>query len=480
LINARGGNVRNIDGGFEFNRLSNHRAGYSWFAVNFGSKRLTHYSEIRFNYQFISGGTDSRRVALIASNTALGTANFSAHSSGGSGLAFPNGSDNGFLADGQVSRPILNDDQTASPPIANPETKQEIVLRINPLEATHYHNQTVYFSIYDHVNASVIQITDIVFVEATDCTLCDENGPCECNTIISTAKTIVEGLDFTGGRVNNSSTEANATAYVLSIIEAENVLPAGVTADIETVTFTPWSDSANGSFVFNVKLNRGAGAEQTVDNVTLAIAAFEPEVVWSLVSDLTSKNYGTDRSVGANVGHLNATNFPLLFGEGATGHGGRITTNANNGIAAGSGSSQVIIVDRSGDTPSLISAVAGGSWGVRFSLADFGILTKDFTYSVRIEGTILGSGAGASFNTTDGNRTASLHLVTAGYESGADNSSGIGGGETDYSNTFVIERNLPVTSGNPVAATILHLRQNDAATIRITSIVISQTGVVEP
>ena len=480
LIHARGGNVKSIEGGFEFDRTANHRAGYSWFAVDFpGAKRLTHYSEIKFNYQLMSDQTDDRRIALIASNTALGSANFTAHSSGGSGQAFPNGSDHGFLAAGQVSRPILNEDQTESLTIEDPNTKQEIVLKIDPLEATHYHNQRVYFSIYDHVFASVIQITDIIFVEAEGCTLCED--VCECNTIISEAKTIVEGLSFTDGKVNNSSTEANAIAYVLSIIEDE--LPAGVTAEIETVSFAPWTEAGDGSFVFKVILNRGAGAEQVTTDLTLVIEEFEAAVVWNMDNDYlarTNITWPTFTAGGAWGSNSNTTNSNLAPYSGWTGISSSASTFGPLHTSSGTANTHLLVIDRTNTAdPAIISINSTDNQQFNLIIGTaqngLGLKTAEFIYEITVSGTVIDGGTNArlqlSYNGAFGAPSGDFFPLTnfATVENGG---------------SFEIKMNLPRTTDNPsAAADVIRFQPRPSSgsqTIRIDTIEIKMVGIQPP
>jgi len=397
LLYVQTGTIKPITNGFEYTGTANHRSSYPWFAVDLGGKRLSSYASIEFDYQLMSDpGTEDRRLALIARTTAF-TGSFSSHETGGSGQEYPKGSDNGFLATGQISKPaaaVEVDGKMTVPPIANPETKQKIILLIDPLEALKYNTEVVYLSIYEHSNACTMQITNIKLIEAEGCTLCAD--VCECDTIISTAKTAVESMNFTGGKVNNSNKAIDAAHYVDDLIISQ--LPnKTVTTLIETVSFTPWSEGGNGSFVFKVKLNRGAGTEQVTANLTMAIGAFEASVAWDLDKDylLTDRAKGFAAYAAAEADRAEAKPY-----DGYGRISSSVSTFAPVHTSSGTVNTHLLVIDRTDvNNPAIISVNGNDTQQFHIIIGTasngLGLKTADFIYEIKVAGTVIAGGSDA-------------------------------------------------------------------------------------
>ena len=165
-VNGHGGTVQYLDdtfpgithSGYEFTKTSTHRGSYAWFELDLGSKELSDYESIMFEY---SGTTSRTYIALIARDTAFPNETLETHPTGGPGQA-TFGSDNGYLANGQVSE-AKNESGVISGTVT-----------LNLIFAAENYNNfllgslsgIVYFSIYEHVAASsVSSITNIRFVE---------------------------------------------------------------------------------------------------------------------------------------------------------------------------------------------------------------------------------------------------------------------------------------------------------------------------
>ena len=164
-VNAVTGTVKYLDNtfagidhpGYEFTKGTGHRGSYASFAVNLSSKKLSDYGSVTFTYT----GTASRtNIALIASSTPL-TSDLLTHSTGGSGHSTL-GSDNGYVAAGQVSKAVRESGALSG----------TVTLELDFTD-THLGNTalgnltgTVYFSIYEHIGTgSVSRISNIRFIE---------------------------------------------------------------------------------------------------------------------------------------------------------------------------------------------------------------------------------------------------------------------------------------------------------------------------
>jgi hypothetical protein len=318
LVTSSGTDVQRtvvpIDGvnGFQLIGVSGgHRGKYAWFELDLYPKKLSDFQAIEFDFEVVSCADAYRRLALIASASmfpgSLGT-----HPLGGSNLTTnPFGSDFGFLAAGQVTKPLINSiqvegvDGNVINAVANPSSPTKVTLEIVPA-VSHFTNfdstgvpvfadatataalnaSKVFLSIYEHTDATAnIKISNIKLVpRPTDVCPIDgtnvvEGEACStCNTAIAAAKTLIEGTTFTAAPQANAFAQAAAIGAALAQVNALTL--DDVIANVVAVSFTGATagtfasqTGTNGSFTFKVELERGWGDADVTIERTMTITA---------------------------------------------------------------------------------------------------------------------------------------------------------------------------------------------------------------
>jgi len=179
VVTGRNGAVIYLEdnSGFTFGPTNDSRANYPWFELEFpAGKKLGDYKEIKFDYAIVDpAATSNRRIALIASTSStLGTSSLTAHVTGGSNLAAPMGSSNGWLAANQVTAPMVPALANSDVPVGGREVTLEILKSLPayvPAGAAHttltntLAASKLYFSIYENNRDATIRISNIRFIE---------------------------------------------------------------------------------------------------------------------------------------------------------------------------------------------------------------------------------------------------------------------------------------------------------------------------
>jgi len=375
--------------GFQLTGVSGgHRGKYAWFELDLYPKRLSDYKAIEFDFEVVNCADDSRRLALLASASmfpgTLGT-----HITGGSGHRPESlrGSDFGFIAAGQVTRPMVD-------ALANTDTPKRITLEIVPAfsafglpasyaastladdtvtpavptvadaTATTALNATkVFLTIYEHTAATAdIKISNIKLIEweAGVCPFC-QPSPCDCDAAISAAKTAVEGATYTATTATTSGTVAQARAEVEKIIATLSLNSVGAT--VIDGAFTAAGVGAPGSYNFTVELRRGAGTMQVTAQRTLTItyeappsfnivrsgfAGNEPFVITeaslAAIPSASGASYPNDNPIlrwGVNTFSLDPAG--IIMGPPREGNGGIVLNLAALGLDVTSNTYDVVI-----------------------------------------------------------------------------------------------------------------------------------------
>ena len=203
LVNATGNGaiVEYIDDGYQFSRTdAGHQSSFAWFKVDFGSKKLSDYEAIEFDFEItgLCGSGSSRRPSLVAS-TLEGLTDAAFGSSAG-------GSSNNFSLN-QVSytwnaaRTFVNGTGAASIGNAVNGNVLSVKLTFDPARAAQFDDSNeLYFSIYEHNGSPAAhRITNIEFIEKPVFTLADFHAE-------NYGKTFTQGTAFTElNRLTNSA-----------------------------------------------------------------------------------------------------------------------------------------------------------------------------------------------------------------------------------------------------------------------------------
>jgi len=260
VVQGTGGNVTQFQDatGYRFSATNNHRAGYAWFRVDLGDRRLSDFAYLVFDYDVrvapdTGDGSAGRRIALIARSEPFV----------GNLVAMP-GATTGQLGLGQVSAPMLT-------VIPNAEFPREVTLDILPLAAAALDAHSVlYFSIYEHTVASTVEVSNIRFIERDPaCIFCGVEDCTQCDIDIAYVMALIAGLDFAAPTAAHASTQAAARALVVAAINALDLRYVSVTVD--DGVFTAATEDEAGSFTFTVTLRKGNGTPETSGTLTLTI-----------------------------------------------------------------------------------------------------------------------------------------------------------------------------------------------------------------
>jgi hypothetical protein len=475
-----------------------HRAKYAWFELDLGAKRLGDFKAIEFDFEVVDCADDNRRLALIASVPAFpGT--LDTHITGGSGHRPESlrGSDFGFLAAGQVTKPMV----TA---LANPSTPTKVTLDIVPAFSffdlpSFYAASTlangnstpavpsvadvladnalgvsvVRLSIYEHTAATAdIKISNIKLIPWPEgvCTYCQEdNGdPCTvCNDAISTAKTMVENAVYTASQADVGSAAAARTA-VQNIINGLSL--DGVGATVIDGTFTAADTPTDGSYTFTVELRRGLGAMQTTAERTLTITAVTGEVVrWTLANYLAGSTSWPAFEHGTITSGSGQNDAPTLLPF----NGWQRISSSVSGTrpvvtSSGTANTHALFIDRTTapSNPRLLSINYDNNQQfsiiINGSADGIGLNTADNIYRIRIEGAIVTPIVDSSVPPVVTGYTD----ATANIQLNIDGLSIVGGASanfyisTEHTGAFSLDVELPETTANPLSS-------GNAARIRI-------------
>jgi len=185
IVGGRTGNALMIpdnNTGFIFGPTGNSRASYPWFEIELPEgKKLGDYKEIVFDYDIVdAAGTNNRRIALLASTTALGGSALASHFTGGSGQPPETqlGSSNGWLAALQVTVPMLTALANSSIPTGGTTVTLGILTELPAytVTVTGYDGAVtslnsalaankLWFSLYENTDGSTVKVSNIRFIE---------------------------------------------------------------------------------------------------------------------------------------------------------------------------------------------------------------------------------------------------------------------------------------------------------------------------
>jgi len=460
FVQGRSGTVTHFEDktGYEFAATgSGHRGKYAWFELDFGAKRLSNYSEIKFKFELVetNSADPDRWLALYAGSTAIGNASLPSHPSGGSNLAPFLGSSWGYLVGGQVT------ERMGDEPLTNPELGEivEISLKIDPsLTNVHNNSQRLFLSIYEHTAGSdgngknVIRISDIKFIERPEgsCPFCANlEDACTCGADITAAKTAVEALTFTTTQ-SHAGTETQAKEAAESIINALNL--QGISAEIITSGggfVQAVAGGADGSYTFTVKLTKGLGTPQTTSVKTMTITAMsaDGELVWSLADFLVKFSSLTD------ISSSTSSYRPLRTSSSSTAN---IEVKVNRG---GAGAADDHLDVTFGSTSHGLNIQVDNS-----HIENLNLNLMDNLYEIRVAGTAVTGG--------------SVNLRYSGLV-GIPNTNPFKQETVAEGSSFTITSELPMTTFNPTTTDHLLRISTGAAgtTVKITSIEIFYKGL---
>lgn len=361
LVKTRGGAVVALEGenGYQFGwKGSGHRSSFAYFEVDLGTGTLSDFEKIEFEFE--TTGDGSSRVALIASIAE--PASLSTHATGGSGQGSGLGSDNGYLAAGQVTLPI-RDPLEVNTPLKMSLT---IVSSVGDFEetftdttATNALNATgkIWLSIYEHTGSGAInKVSNIVLVPrdpetpiyritATPSSV-DFGSVAFGYTDAPAAQAIT--INNTGNQdVGHLSVTLTAGADNFKLIPVSPTIASIAAGESATDAFSiqPLDGLTDGNYSATVTVSGGSGETAVLVNITLSFEVLpefgEPTLSWTInPADDTVTRIGTNNHVLRlrNMGPIPETTT-----------GGTLTINYLAGQNAGSNRRIVAWTDLSGD-----------------------------------------------------------------------------------------------------------------------------------